>query len=290
MSAALDALARAAGVAADHPVLARERPFLAHWAERLLDPRDPQRARWLALELDQIVRNRTIAAEVAGFARLDGAAALDVGCQLGALPVALAERGARVTGVDVDDALLDGARRRCACYGADAAFLRAEAEALPFEDRSFDVVTFVDVIEHVRDARAAVRELARVLKPGGVLYLFGPNRLSPANLRSDPHYRLAGVSAMPHALGRWYVTRVRGFPRYDVGVLPVGARVSRWLRDDGLTLVHAPADDAERWWRARAPSWAAGGGGAARLWGKARESFASLFRLVARRPVVEGGA
>ncbi len=67
------------------------------------------------------------------------------------------------------------------------------------------------------------------------------------------------MSALPHGLGRWYVTRVRGFPRYDVGVLPVGGRVSRWLRDDGLRLVQTPADEAERWWRARAPAW----GGAA---------------------------
>ncbi len=284
MSAALDALARAAGVPLDHPVLVRERPFLDHWAATLLDPRDPQRPRWLALELDQIVRNRSIATEVSDFARLDGAEALDVGCQLGALPVALAERGARVTGVDVDDGLLDGARRRCDCYGAAATFVKAKAEALPFEDARFDVVTFVDVIEHVDDARAAVRELARVLRPGGVLYLFGPNRFSPANLRSDPHYRLAGVSALPHDLGRWYVTRVRGFPRYDVGVLPVGGRVSRWLRDDGLRLVQTPADDAERWWRGRAIPWGVAG---ARLWGKARESFASLFRLVAVKPVVD---
>ncbi|MFO0609587.1 MAG: class I SAM-dependent methyltransferase [Polyangiales bacterium] len=286
MSDALDALARAAGVPDDHPVLARERPFLAWWAEHLLDPRDPQRPRWLALELDQIARNRSLAAEVTELCALDGAEALDVGCQLGALPVALGERGARVTGVDVDDALLDGARRRCDCYGAAASFVKARAEALPFPTASFDVVTFVDVIEHVEDALSAVRELARVLRPGGVLYLFGPNRLSPANLRADPHYRLAGVSAMPHALGRWYVTKVRGFPRYDVGVLPVGARVSRWLRDDGLTLVRSPADDAARWWKSRAPAWAGAATPAARLWGKGRESFASLFRLAAAKPLV----
>jgi len=286
VSAALDALARAAGVSPDHPALVRERDFLAHWAEHLLDPRDPQRPRWLALELEQIVRNRTIAAAVAEFAPLAGAEVLDVGCQLGALPVALAERGARVTGVDVDDALLDGARRRCGCYGAAATFARAEAEALPFADASFDVVTFVDVIEHVTDARAAVRELARVLRPGGALYLFGPNRFSPANLRADPHYRLAGVSALPPSLGRWYVTRVRGFPRYDVGVLPVGGRVARWLTEDGLTLVQTPADEAERWWRSRAPGWATGATPLARAWGKARESFASLFCLVARKALV----
>ncbi len=284
MSEALDALARAAGVDPSHPVLVRERAFLAHWAERLLDPRDPQRPRWLALELGQLERNRAIATEVARFASLDGARVLDVGCQLGALPIALAERGASVVGLDVDDALLDGARLRAQCYGARAEFVRAVGESLPFEDARFDVVTFVDVIEHVRDPRASVRELSRVLRPGGTLYLFGPNRLSLANLRADPHYQLAGVSVLPHALGAFYVTRVRGFPRYDVGVLPIGGQVARWLEADGLRVVHSAADEAASWWRANSPAALHALTPAARLWGHARTSLASLFRLVATKP------
>lgn len=278
---ALDALVRAAGVAPDHPTLLREGPFLRHWAATLLRPDDPQRARWLALELDQVARNRGIARELSRELTLTGARVLDVGCQLGALPIALGELGATVTGVDVDDALLDGARRRCACYDAAVTLVRAEAEALPFPDASFDAVTFVDVIEHVRDARRSVAELARVLKPGGVLYLFGPNRFSPSNLRRDPHYQLAGVSAMPHALGRWYVTRVRGFPRYDVGVLPVGGVVRRWLEAEGLRVTRSPVDDADAWWRAQTPAMLHALAPAARLWGVARTSTASLFRFIA---------
>ena len=281
MTLTLDSIAREGGVDLSHPTLLRERPFLEHWARALLDPRDPQRARWLRLELDQIVRNRTIAREVARFAPLDGARVLDVGCQLGALPVALSELGADVTGVDVDDALLEGARLRARCYDATATFARAEAEALPFADASFDVVTFVDVIEHVRDPRAAVKELSRVLKPGGTLYLFGPNRLSLANLRADPHYQLFGVSVMPRWMGDLYVTRVRGFPRYEVGVLPVGSVVARWLARDGLRVVHSAADDAELWWSARAPGVLQRASPIARLWGHVRTSAASLFRLVA---------
>lgn len=204
-----------------------------------------------------------------------------MGCQLGALPIALASRGARVTGIDVDDEVLDAARLRASCHGADVRFERAVGEALPFADARFDVVTFIDVIEHVEDPRRAVRELARVLRPGGVLYLFGPNRLSLANLRADPHYQLALVSAMPPRLGRWYVTKVRGFPRYDVGVLPVGGAVARWLDEDGLRVVHSAEDDATAWWRARAPDALRGADGLARRWGRLRVSLAPLFRLVA---------
>jgi len=256
--------------------------FLRYWAQELLDPGDPQRERWAALERAQIGRNEGIAAEVERFVSLRGRRVLDVGCQTGALPIALSRLGASVTGVDVDEKLIEGARIRARGHGVEPTFRVALAEALPFPDASFDVVTFVDVIEHVADARAAVREIARVLRPGGTLYLFGPNRLSPSLLRSDPHYQLAGVSAMPHWLGELYVTRVRGFPRYEVGVLPVGAVVERWLAQDGLTVIDSARDDAARWWDARAPG-LPGLRGVARIWGAVRVSAAPLFRLVARR-------
>jgi len=256
--------------------------FIRYWERELLDPADPQRERWAALERSQIARNEGIAAEVDGFVSLRGRRVLDVGCQAGSLPIALCKRGAAVTGVDVDEKLIEGARIRARGHGVAPTFAVAVAEALPFADASFDAVTFVDVIEHVADARAAVREIARVLRPGGTLYLFGPNRLSPSLLRSDPHYQLAGVSAMPHWLGELYVTRVRAFPRYEVGVLPIGGVVERWLARDGLTVIDSARDDAARWWDARVPGapWLRG---VARRWGAVRVSAAPLFRLVARK-------
>lgn len=272
---------RAAGVDPAHPTLLREREFLSRWCDTLLDPRDPQRARWLRLELTQIHRNEGLAEEVGRFVEVRDRDVLDLGCQLGALPIALHARGARVTGVDVDEATLEAARLRAQCHGAAVTFVRAVGEALPFDDGVFDVVTFIDVIEHVEDPRRTLREIARVLRPGGTLYLFGPNRFAWENLKADPHYQLAGVSALPNALGRWYVTKVRGFPRYDVGVLPVGAAVARWLEQDGLRVVHSAEDDAVVWWRARAPRVLQGAVGWARRWGRARVSLAPLFRLVA---------
>ncbi len=256
--------------------------FLAYWAEHLLRPDDPQRSRWEVLERAQIHRNRGIAQDVQRFVSLRGRAVLDVGCQTGALPIALAHLGAAVTGVDVDEKLLRGARLRAEGHGASARFAVARAEALPFDDARFDVVTFVDVLEHVADPRATMREIARVLRPGGTLYLFAPNRLSPSLLWSDPHYQLAGVSALPERLGRFYVTKVRGFPAYDVGVLPVGAVVERWLAADGLRIVDSARDDAARWWAANVPG-ASALAPAARAWGALRGTFAPLFRLVAQR-------
>jgi ubiquinone/menaquinone biosynthesis C-methylase UbiE len=214
-----------------------EREFLAFWAEHLLDPRDPQNARWLALEMQQIDRGAALAEELAAHVCFERARVLDVGCQTAGLAIAMARRGANVTGVDVDSTLVRSAEIRARCHGVEnAAFTVAEGEMLPFPSSHFDVVTFVDVIEHVRDATAALREVARVIAPGGTLFLQGPNRWSPRWFASDPHYRMAGISILPPSLGRFYVTTLRRRPRYDVGVFPVGSRVLQSLEQLGFDI------------------------------------------------------
>ncbi|MBL8681081.1 MAG: class I SAM-dependent methyltransferase [Myxococcales bacterium] len=223
-----------------------EREFVEYWEKHLADPRDPQLDRWRALERTQVARAREkYRTDIERFASLEGRRALDVGCQCGALAVALAERGALVTGLDVEASLLEGARARARGYGVTATFVKGVAEALPFDDRSFDLVTMVDVIEHVEDSDRAIAECARVLAPGGTLYLQGPNRLSPRWFRSDPHYQMFAISVLPPALGRFYVTRVRGRPRYDVGTFPVGLSTRRTLERLGLTLASGPGFPAK---------------------------------------------
>jgi SAM-dependent methyltransferase len=94
---------------------------------------------------------------------------LDCGCGTGAIVAHLGGRG-RAVGVDLSPEALRLARTR------GAAVARAELLALPFADASFDVVTSFDVIYHrwVADDAAAVREMARVLRPGGALLLRVP--------------------------------------------------------------------------------------------------------------------
>lgn len=229
-----------------------EAAFVAYWEEHLADPRDPQLDRWRALERTQVARARErYRQDIQRYCALDGAHVLDVGCQCGALAIALAEAGATVTGLDVDEPLLEGARARARGYGVDASFVKGVGERLPFEDRSFALVTLVDVIEHVESAEKTLAECARVLAPGGALYLQGPNRWSPKWLWSDPHYQMFGISVLPPALGRFYVTRVRGRPRYDVGTFPVGLRVLQWLRRAGLEVEAGPGiprkSQVDRW-------------------------------------------
>lgn len=212
-----------------------EREFLTFWAEKLLDPRDPQNERWLALEMQQIARGRELAEGLARLRDLSGARVLDIGCQTGGLALALAQAGAEVTAVDVAPTLLEAAAMRARCHGVSTIhFEMSRAEVLPFERGRFDLVTLVDVIEHVECAPAVLAEAVRVLAPGGLLWLQGPNRFSPRWFLRDPHYQMAGISVLPPGVGRWYVTQVRGRPRYDVGVFPVGSLVVRRLEKLGM--------------------------------------------------------
>ena len=108
-----------------------------------------------------------------------GKAVLDVGCGDGALALALAKRGAVVTGIDSCGAMIDAARKRAADLGADIAFERANAGWLPFQPEYFEVITAVMVLCFLDDAQTVLREAARALKPGGRLIIAEPGRWSP---------------------------------------------------------------------------------------------------------------
>ena len=98
---------------------------------------------------------------------VDGADVLDIGCGPGIYARDLALRGARVTAMDSAPAMLAAAEAEAHAAGVDVAVAAGDASAVPFADASFDAVVLVQVIEYVPDAVGALREIARVLRPGG---------------------------------------------------------------------------------------------------------------------------
>ena len=123
-------------------------------------------------------RRLTMIREAAGD-RLDGGHVLDVGCGVGMYMQALRRFTPHVFGVEIE-----GEHARHAFAFGDVA--QSPAERLPFASGTFDLVLSHEVIEHVTNDRAAVAEMIRVLKTGGRLTLFCPNRLYP--FETHGHY------------------------------------------------------------------------------------------------------
>jgi len=107
---------------------------------------------------------------------LDGRRVLDAGCGGGGYVRALAARGAAARGVEIDGEKLVKAR---AFADVRARLVQGDLERAPFASACFDLVLLNEVLEHVPDDAAALREAFRLLRPGGALILFAPNRLFP---------------------------------------------------------------------------------------------------------------
>jgi len=107
-----------------------------------------------------------------------GMSLLDVGCGPGSITAGLATAVApgQVVGIDFQESQVAAARKRAASLGiANARFHAADAYALPFDDESFDVVFAHAVLVHLGDPLRALKEMRRVLRPGGLVGLRDPD-------------------------------------------------------------------------------------------------------------------
>ena len=114
-----------------------------------------------------------------GFRPLEGKTALDVGCGAGLLAEPLARMGAKVTAVDAAPELIAAAKAHAAGAGLTIDYRAVGVEAV---GERFDLVTAMEVVEHVADPRAFVAMLAERLAPGGLLILSTPNRTAWSKL------------------------------------------------------------------------------------------------------------
>jgi ubiquinone/menaquinone biosynthesis C-methylase UbiE len=129
-----------------------------------------------------------------------GMSILDAGSGNGALSIAFAEAGAKVSGVEIEPELVDIANRQAIACHVSPKFHVYDGKKLPFPDNSFDSVISVSVFEHVDDPGMYLKEIWRVLKPSGFLYIAFPNRL----YFRETHTGLYGLTYMPMKVAKWY--------------------------------------------------------------------------------------
>lgn len=137
---------------------------------------EAQRATWSSGDFHEIARQNVVMAEALCSA-VDpraGHRVLDVACGSGTAALVAARRYCEVSGIDYVPDLVDRARIRAQAEGYDLDLRVADAQELPFEDASFDVVLSVYGVQFVPDHQRAARELLRVCRPGGRIGLAGP--------------------------------------------------------------------------------------------------------------------
>jgi 2-polyprenyl-6-hydroxyphenyl methylase/3-demethylubiquinone-9 3-methyltransferase len=157
---------------------------------------------------------------VADRVKLAGTRVIDVGCGGGLLAETLARAGAKVTGIDLAPGMIEVARLHAAEQGLDIDYRGSSAEEIG--DGGFDVVTCMEMLEHVPEPARMTATLARLVRPGGAVFISTINR----NLKS---FLLAIVGAE-------YLLKLipRGTHEYERLIRP--AELARWARSAGLEM------------------------------------------------------
>jgi demethylmenaquinone methyltransferase/2-methoxy-6-polyprenyl-1,4-benzoquinol methylase len=157
---------------------------------------------------------------------------LDVATGTGMVAFGLARRGATVVGLDQSEQMLNAARERLAAEPTDnLTFIQGEAEHLPFADGEFDALTFTYLLRYVDDREATMRELARVVTPGGRIGMveFGVPASAPLRAAWRAHTRV-------------------GLPLLGRAVSPAWVEVGRFLGPN-IEEFHAREPDLTRLWQ-----------------------------------------
>jgi ubiquinone/menaquinone biosynthesis C-methylase UbiE len=127
--------------------------------------------RWYATPLGQLVDRVEKEAIFALLPDLQGRRVLEIGCGTGNISLALARRGARLVGLDASGPMLAAAAHKSSRHGLPLDLIKGGAAALPFPPQSFDGVLAILALDFMADLPGIVREMVRVLRPGGFLLL-----------------------------------------------------------------------------------------------------------------------
>ena len=158
------------------------------------------------------------------FVELNGKRALDVGCGGGILAEALAQSGAQTTGIDLSEKALKVAELHALESGAQVNYQAISAESLALtEPASFDVVTCMEMLEHVPDPASVVKACATLAKPGATLFFSTLNR--------NPKSYLFAI------IGAEYLLRLLPKGTHDYRKFITPSELGHFVRDAGLEII-----------------------------------------------------
>lgn len=161
---------------------------------------------------------------IKSFVDLNGKRALDVGCGGGILAEALAQSGAQTTGIDLAEKALKVAELHALESGAQVNYQAISAEALALtEPASFDVVTCMEMLEHVPDPISVVKACATLAKPGATLFFSTLNR--------NPKSYLFAI------IGAEYLLRLLPKGTHDYRKFITPSELGHFVRDAGLEII-----------------------------------------------------
>jgi 2-polyprenyl-6-hydroxyphenyl methylase/3-demethylubiquinone-9 3-methyltransferase len=161
--------------------------------------------------------------EARGLRPFEGLTLLDIGCGGGLIAEPMARLGFAVTGVDAGEEAVNAASAHAARSGLDIRYRRADAEELVAEKLAFDVVLCLEVVEHTADPGEFIAACARLVKPGGLLFVGTINR----TLKS---FALAKLAAE-------YILRWVPYGTHDWNRFLEPRRLQAMLEDDGLRVL-----------------------------------------------------
>jgi 2-polyprenyl-6-hydroxyphenyl methylase/3-demethylubiquinone-9 3-methyltransferase len=158
-------------------------------------------------------------------ASLAGKAVLDVGCGGGILSESMIQRGAKVMGIDMAEKSLQVAQLHALESGVQLEYRCVAVEALAQEaPHTFDVVTCMEMLEHVPDPASVVRACATLVKPGGHVFFSTLNRNAKAYLMA--------------VVGAEYVLNLLPKGTHDYSKFIKPSELAAWMRQSGLELQH----------------------------------------------------
>jgi 2-polyprenyl-3-methyl-5-hydroxy-6-metoxy-1,4-benzoquinol methylase len=161
---------------------------------------------------------------------------LDVGCAYGGFLVAFAERGAEVTGIELDRRYLELAQINLREQGVDARLVQGDATfPRPAFRGGFELIIANDVVEHVISLQGFLSNIRDWLAPGGVAYLEIPNGAQPHYVISDGHYGLFGITLLEFDRAREYFLALNPQGVFDTYRYPAVGEYRAAFEAAGLT-------------------------------------------------------